>query len=130
MSEKQTFELRTLCSKDIFPMFKIISKIGIDEFKKCFETPEIIRMISEGAKGKEMQIGISVALEIASIIVTNLPKAEEDIYAFLSSVSGMKVKEIQNMEMGTFLEMIVALVRKEEFKDFFKVVSKLFNSGI
>ena len=40
MSEKK-FELRKLCAKDIFVMVKIISKIGISEFKNCFNTPSV-----------------------------------------------------------------------------------------
>lgn len=121
------YELRPLCSKDLFPMFKIISKIGIDEFKNCFSSPEVLRMVSTG-KADAGQVGVTVALEIASIVCANLPKAEEDIYSFLSSVSGMKVKEIQELDMVTFLDMIVTLIKKDEFKDFFKGVSKLFNS--
>ena len=38
----------------------------------------------------------------------------------------MTVKEIGNLDMVTFTEMIVAVVQKQEFKDFFRVVSKLF----
>ena len=46
--KETTYELRDLCSKDIFPMFKIISKIGVKEFKKCFESDEVKQMIASG----------------------------------------------------------------------------------
>lgn len=130
MEETRIYELRKLESKDIFPMFKIISKIGIDEFKKCFSSDEIKDLI--GSKG-ELEfdklasiVGVSVGFDIASIIVTNIPKCENEIYDFLASVSNLKRKELEKLPMNVFLEMIIDLVKKEEFKDFFGVVSKLF----
>ena len=44
MSEKN-FELRKLRTKDLFPMMKILSKIGIGEFKKCFELDDIKNVV-------------------------------------------------------------------------------------
>ena len=35
---KPSYTLRPLLSKDVFPMVKIISKIGINEFTKAFES--------------------------------------------------------------------------------------------
>ena len=42
MSENnaKAYELRNLTADDVFPMFKIVSKIGIKEFKACFESDE------------------------------------------------------------------------------------------
>ena len=39
----------------------------------------------------------------------------------------MKEKDIAELPMVTFTELIVAVIQKEEVKDFFKVVSKLFD---
>lgn len=128
------FELRTLKSDDLFPMFGILSKIGFKDLKEII-TPEKIKdmksMISQGDEADEnsdttMILGASVVMEIVSIIMKNLPSCKDEIYKFLSGVSGMTVKEIGNLDMVTFTEMIVAVVQKQEFKDFFKVVSKLF----
>lgn len=130
MEETKLYELRKLESKDIFPMFKIISKIGINEFKKCFSNDEIKDLI--GSKGEiefdklASIVGVSVGFDIASIVVTNIPKCENEIYDFLVSISNLKRKEVEKLPMNTFLEMIIDLVKKEEFKDFFGVVSKLF----
>lgn len=53
------YELRELKSKDVFPMFKIIGKIGINEFKTCFENEAVKRMISKTKEedGNELDIG-------------------------------------------------------------------------
>lgn len=45
-----TYELRKLCSKDMFPMFNIIRKIGVKEFKACFESEEVKKMIQSDGK--------------------------------------------------------------------------------
>lgn len=136
-----TFELRELKSSDIFPMFKIMGKIGFKDLKNKL-TPDKVKELKsmfkmeediDEAKKKEaedeqmMFVGFTVVLEVAEIIINNLPSCEQDIYAFLAGLSGMKVKEVANLPLVTFTEMIVELLKKEEFKDFFKVVSRLFN---
>lgn len=124
------FELRTLKSDDLFPMFGILSKIGFKDLKEII-TPDKIKdmksMISQKDDEDEntdatTMLGVSVVMEVVSIIMKNLPSCKNEIYTFLSGLSGMTVKEIGNLDMVTF----TAVVQKQEFKDFFKVVSKLF----
>lgn len=129
MTDK-AFELRQLTADDIFPMFQIISKIGVREFKSCFESEEVRKAIMDMVSGAKDQanvsaVGLTVAVDIAGVIISNLYKCKDDIYQLLSQLSGMKTKEIANLPMTTFLEMIVAVVKKEEFKDFFQGVTKL-----
>lgn len=131
------FELRKLQSDDLFPMFGIMSKIGFKDLKEII-TPDKIKdmksMISQMDNEENVDkdtdattmLGVSVVMEIVSIIIKNLPSCKNEIYSFLAGVSGMTVKEIGKLDMVTFTEMIVAVVQKQEFKDFFKVVSKLF----
>lgn len=125
------FELRTLKSDDLFPMFGILSKIGFKDLKEII-TPDKIKdmksMISQNDENTDAttMLGVSVVMEVVSIIMKNLPSCKNEIYTFLSGLSGMTVKEIAELDMVTFTEMIVAVVQKKEFKDFFKVVSKLF----
>lgn len=130
MNTAKAYELRTLCAEDVFPMFKIISKIGIKEFKSCFESEDVKEAIKSATNDETQDglevIGLGVALEIASVIMANIPQAKEDIYLFLAQVSGMSKDDIRNLPISTFTEMIIDVVKKEEFKDFFGVVSKLF----
>lgn len=115
--------MRKLCSKDIFPMSKIISKIGFSELKTCFESDSVQKMV----KKKDVEAaGLAVVIDIAGIIVANLPKCETEIYSFLADLTGLTVDQLQNASIAEFAEMIVELVSKEEFKDFISVVSKLF----
>lgn len=137
-----TFELRELKSSDIFPMFKIMGKIGFKDLKDRL-TPDKVKELTSMFKQDEttdadqkesvdtdeqmMFIGFNVIFEVVEIIMGNLPSCEQEIYSFLAGLSGMKVKEVANLPLATFTEMIVEVLKKEEFKDFFKAVSRLFN---
>ncbi|MEE0517519.1 MAG: hypothetical protein UC708_06525 [Anaerovoracaceae bacterium] len=126
MSET-TYELRKLEAKDIAPMASILSKVGIREVKNCF-SPDDMKVIanSEGNMEAVGAVGVSVAFEIAGVILRNYERCQNDIFSFLSSLSGMDIKQIESLPLDTFTEMVIDVVKKEEFKDFIKVVSKLF----
>ena len=131
MSEKK-FELRELKSADLFPMFGILSKIGFKDLKDSLSVDTIKTMIdsvngkSEDNDTQTTILGFGIIMEVVEVIMKNLPKCEKEIYSFLAGVSGMTAKEIADLDVATFTEMVIAVVQKEEFKDFFKVVSGLF----
>lgn len=135
----KTYELRGLEADDLFIMVNIINKIGIKEFKGCFESDEVkaaiktvvaLRMQKKNADDDSEKaetdddsfasVGISVALDIAAILMGNIGKCKNDIYALLANLSGMKEKEIAKLPIKTFTGMIYDLVKKEEFADFFQ----------
>lgn len=132
VTTEKAYTFRELKSKDVFLMSKIIGKIGMNEFTACFEKDGIKNMIASfTGENKETAdfasvVGISVILEIANVILGNLPKCETEIFQMLSNVSGMSIKEVEDLDMVTFADMVIEFVKKEEFKDFIKVVSKLF----
>lgn len=135
MSETTSFELRKLKSDDIFPMFKIISKIGLKEIKENLDPATLGKIATTfKADNKDTKtddliysIGFSVVLDLAQIVICNIPSCKKEIYTLLSQISGMTEKEIGDLDMVTFTEMIVEFFKKDEFKDFIGVVSKLFN---
>ena len=64
-------------------------------------------------------------MSLATVIIENLPKVENDLYNFIGSVIDVKAKDVAKMDMGEFMDILVAIIQKEEFKDFFKRASKL-----
>lgn len=134
MSEA-TYTLRSLQGADIFPMSAIIKKIGVKEFKNAFQDEEIkdlVKSINSGEMSKDAaanQAGMAVILNIVDVVLGNLPRAEKDIYKFLASLSGMKPDEVAALPMATFTAMVIDVIQKDEFKDFIKVVSRLFKSA-
>lgn len=136
---EKTYELRNLEADDLFIVINIINKIGIKEFKACFESEEVKSAVLNMSKKTDdsadaetddsadvVSIGVSVAFDIATILLANIGKCKNDIYALLAHLSGMKEKEIARLPVKTFTSMVVDLVQKEEFADFFQDAVKLF----
>ena len=134
------YELRKLQSKDAFSMLRIINKIGVKEFKDVLESDAVKQAIASTTTPKPVsgepepkpetdKIGMTVALEIVNILIMNIPSCEDDIYTFLSSLSGLKKKDVQELEMNVFFSMIMDVFKKQEFASFFGDVSKLVKSG-
>ena len=123
MATEKNYTLRKLEAKDIAPMASILSKIGIKEIKGCFS-----HVMTDGKTTEESiaAVGAAVMFEMAGVILGNYERCQNDIFRFLSSLSGMDMKQIESLPIDTFTEMIIDLVSKEEFKDFMKVVSALF----
>ena len=63
---------------------------------------------------------------MADVIFKNLPKCEDDIIQMLSNTSNLTVAQVKKLSLAEFTEMVIDFIKKEEFKDFIKVVSKLF----
>jgi len=121
--ENQKYTLRKLCADDMFIMFRIISKIGMKDLRKCIAAVDVQAAIS----GKDVNaVGMAVAFEIAAVLMEHLPDCKKEIYTFLESLSGLKEKEIAALDMATFTQMIIDVIRKEEFRDFFTAVSTSF----
>ena len=126
------FELRKLKSEDMFLMFGILSKIGFKDLKELVTVEKMKAMMStfngEEAEDEDMtaMFGMTIIMDVVGIIMKNLPFCKNEIFSFLSALSGLTVEEIADLDMATFTEMIIAVIKKDEFKDFFKVVSGLF----
>lgn len=136
--KEKPYTFRKLNSTDLFPMIKIISKIGIDELTQVFDG-SVIKMLlgkaeQEGSEvdkdaeeNSQFIVGVGVALKVANKILEHIPSCEKEIYSLLAQVSGMNVETVKALDLDIFLEMIVDFVMKEEFSNFFKVASKYIN---
>ena len=137
--EKQ-YTFRRFSSTDMFPMFRIIGKIGLKEFTAAIDKDALNELVSkfmEGNKeekeeGEEFSFGdfavggTSVILGIADVIFSKLPHCENDIYQILSQTSNLSFDDVKKLDGAVFLEMVIDFIKKDDFKDFIKVVSKLF----
>ena len=120
--------MRKLKSTDIFPMVQILNKIGFSEIRDII-TPEKLTGLLSDDKDQEDSVDLSTILgfnlifEIATIILKNLTKCKDDLYSFLSDVSEKSVAELEDQTPAEFLQLIIDVLKKPEFGDFFKVVS-------
>ena len=117
---EKVYELRPLVATDMGIICNIISAIGIKEFRNSFNLKDF--------KGKDAEaVGIGVFLDLAGIIVSNIPKAEPEIQSFIASLTGMQLSEVKQMPFADYGELIIQVIMKKDFQDFFKRVMKLFN---
>ena len=127
------YEMRSLQASDIFSVVKILNGIGLNNVKEAINIEEIneIRktMTEDNSEDNSekvySQVGVKVVMSVATVILENLPKVENDLYTFVGSVIGVKAKDVAKMDMGEFMDLLIAIIQKEEFKDFFKRASKL-----
>ena len=123
------YEMRNLQATDIFSVVKILNGIGLNNVKEAIDFEEINNIRKGMTEGNAdvitSQVGLKVVMSVATIILENLPKVENDLYTFVGSVIGVKAKDVAKMDMGEFMDVLITIIQKEEFKDFFKRASKL-----
>lgn len=123
------YKLRKLKATDAFLIIKLINKFGIMEFKKCFNANEIAKLAEnkEGLSKEELteKVGFNIILSCVSVIFENIDKCENEIFEFLSAVSNLNRKQVECLSLAELAQMIIEIFQKDEFKDFYKVVSGL-----
>ena len=119
-AQENKYEVRPLVASDMGAICKIITAVGIRQFKECFK-------VEDFKGGNVEEIGFGVVFDIAGIIIANIPKAEDEIQTFVASVTGLSLTEVKAMPFADYGELVMMIVTKEDFRDFFKRVMKLFN---
>lgn len=122
----ENITMRNLNANDLFMMMKIINKIGIKEVKGLMQSAEIKQVLSESVKDGKVNeeaasaVGMQVMLELACLVVSHIPDCQSEIYDFIASLTGMKVKDVASLDMIVFVELVMDVFKKPEFKDFFQ----------
>lgn len=124
------YTLRTLESRDIFPVAQIVNKIGVREFRAIINRPDVLAAVGaatdENGTIDTAKVGVAVLVELAGVLLANLETVKDDLYRLLGSLSSLSRQELETMPAPDFMQMVVDVVKKPEFVDFFRVASKLF----
>lgn len=130
-SDNGAITLRELRASELMLMIRIIGKIGIREFSCLLEDDGIKNAISAAMSQEETDtpqdytaVGATVMLGLADTICRNLPKAEKEIYTLVSNLSGLTLTEVGALRADVFLDIILQIVTREDFKGFFTVARK------
>ena len=112
------YTLRKLKDGDLFPLLGLLRKLGLKEFR------DVITAVANG--GDLQEIGISAFLSVGDVMISHLEGGAGDaIYSFYSSLSGIPVEEMKEMEFGTLPMMIYDSFSEAKNTNFFKVLAKL-----
>ena len=129
-----TYNFRKITAKDMTAITVILNKIGFAEIKPLITSTinEFNRKKEKDKKDKkekedmQMALGISIGLDVGSIILANYEKCADTLIEWLADVAGMEKKAVETLSLADFTELLFAVIQTEDFKDFFSVVSKLF----
>ncbi|SHH36091.1 hypothetical protein [Clostridium grantii] len=112
--------MRNIVTADLFTIAKIVKKMNVKQQLK-----QILFSNVEDIKGKtdnEIILAKKEAqFEIIMMIIENIDNAEQDLYAFLAKITEQKAKDIQNMEIDKFIELMQELFESESFNKVFTV---------
>ena len=116
-AKEPLYTLRPMNDDDLWPMLAIIAKVFPDELSEAF-----VNVVS---KKKTMQeIGYDVGFKLVVAVIKNIPTIGDDVYDFLSSLSGIPAENIRKMPFGTTPKMIWAIYHEVKNVDFFGAASK------
>lgn len=114
---ERPYTLRTLKDNDLWAVLDIIAKVFPDDLANVFG-----KLITKEKTLTEIGAVASVQLVIA--VIKNMNTVHDEVYSFLSAVSGIPANEIEEMPFGTSPMMIWDIATDVKNASFFKVVSK------
>ena len=126
------YTLRKPKATDLFVVSNIIKGIGLKNIADCFNSDEI-KVIRNSVSGEKVssetlnQAGVTIVLSIGELILDRLDDVKDDVIKFMSCLSGLKIKEVEDLPITEFAEMLMAIIKEPDFVDFIKVVLKSFN---
>lgn len=120
---EKPYTLRELCDEDLYTVIEIIGKAVPEEAKEAFAQAVTDE---EGKKKPLEKIGGLIGFDIVRFILKNFKGIKEDVYAFLSDLSGIPAEDIRKMPFGTTPKMLKEVFGNEKNADFFKELFKSF----
>ena len=127
-------ELRKLQATDLFIIVKIINTLGIKKIKESINVDEIKsareKILEDGSNKNAVykEIGTKVIMSVIDVVIENIPLIEQDLFKFMGNLANVKPEEIAKMDIGDFMDLLIAVIKKEEFKDFFGRALRLTKS--
>lgn len=115
-------EIKNLKAPDLFIVTTIMSKLGLREIANHFKEAQ-----KTSSKKDQVEIDEAVGIAIAGTVLANLQNCEKEIYQVLSNVTGLKTKEIQELDATDFIDLIIKVIMNPNNKDFFKHASRFLN---
>lgn len=121
--KKEKLKLRDLEIDDLELILEIIDSIGIEEFTDCFKNLKI----GKDNKIDVKQVGLDVGFKIIGKIIKNAKKCLNPLYQLIARLSDSDIEEAKKMNLFAVSGALFELSKREDFKDFLKLVSSLKN---
>lgn len=117
---KDRFQLRALRDDDMYTIIHLVEVLLPEEGVRDAFAGVMLGNLSMA------QVGARVMVDMIFSIMKNAGTVKDDLYKFLSDLSGITPEKIKEMPFGTTPAMLWALVNDAKNADFFADVSILF----
>lgn len=114
----EPIKIRPLTNRDLKTLAKMISKIA-SKFK-----PQILSAIKKREKSDTLTFDI---VELFQCLVDDL---SDELFAWFADLIGKSPEEFDQMSPSTTVDIIEALIKQEDFRDFLARVSRLIGNPI
>lgn len=117
---KDRFKLRALRDDDMYTIINLVEVLLPEQGVRDAFTGVMLGEMSVA------QVGVRVMVDMILSIIKNAGAVKDDLYNFLSDLSGITPDKLKEMPFGTTPAMLWALVNDAKNADFFEDVSILF----
>lgn len=114
---KKPYILRRLDGEDLWAVLDIVGKVLPEDLASVFAD------IATGEKTVN-EVGGVVVFRLVSAVIKDIKKVKNEVYAFLTSVSGLTKDEINALGLMAVPKMIWEIYNAEKNVDFFGDASK------
>lgn len=108
------YEIKRFEATDVFALVKVIKKAGVSNFVEVFTSVQNNKDENKNAIG----------MKLLEVLVARIVDCEEEIYEFLSRMSGLSLEETTKLDADVFMQLIYDVVENPKFVDFLKVAFK------
>lgn len=133
-------EMRKLSGQDLFPVLTLFSKLGIKDMLKAFFKKQANATAKTSTKSKEPKkselkkeeddladLGMDFVAELMEVALGNIERGKDDINRLLASLCGVSVKEIQELDIEPYGELVMTFFKKPELGNFIKSTSSFLS---
>lgn len=106
---------RPLKGTDIFLMTSIIGKVGVRNLMRCFDVMDS----TENTDNNVEKVGALVFYGVVDVLLERLEYCEGSICKLLSKLYDMPENEIKELGAVEYMNMFIAVIKDENFLDFF-----------
>lgn len=105
--------MRNLKTSDLFTLSKIVKKMNIKNDIKSLAKD--ITGLTEDEKIKAEQ---TMQIDLVMLFVENIGSAEKEIYNLFADITSKTAKEIEDMDLDKFIELITELFKQDGISNF------------
>lgn len=125
------YTIRKPKAKDLPIACKVIKGIGLKNIANCFNSDDV-ETFKKSIAGEKVtdemlnKAGVMVMVSIADLVFERMEDIETDLFKFIANLTGLKLKDVEDLSLPDLANIIVAIFKEPDFVDFIKVVLKSF----